>query len=1102
MKKWILLFSVLLVSFGLAKVPENVLKKTSAYSGCKTLCNISNWACWVYDNGQSAHSPDGSSGGIYPKGTATAIYQDGFIWGGKVDTDGDGVGDRIRVGGQQYNIGTVPGWVINGGDVADALVADPGDPAVRVYRIRSDYQHMSDSELIEDAALQNQVYQTQVTDDMKQAVIAQYQQDWEEWPVEHGAPFYDKDGDGIYTAGVDEPGIANAHQVLWLVVNDYDRIFTTAMFGSEPIGLELQITIWAYDDKESRFGQTIFKSYKLINKSNSIVEDMYINQWSDPDIGSASNDYVGCDTLLELGYAYNGDNTDFDYDAYGLPPAAAGYVLLQGPMVASPGDTAIYELNEVPDHKNLPMTSFGWFAAGSALDDPELGDYVGTLQYYNMMRGYKPTEDEIPVPWTLGNVAGAAETKYPLHGDPTIPGASEVDGTESYFTPGDRRMCVSSGPFHLAPGGTQEVMFALVGGIGDDNLSSISELKTNAQLARLLHEGKFENVSRAPEYPKVISRYFEKTAILEWGSDLESVEAIEGYSIAGYEFEGYNIYQLPDSMSTQLEATRIATFDIVNDIKIINDTRYLREFLYASAEVPVAFGNDTGIRHYIKIDWDYINNCQLYEGKTYYYAVTSYNQNISEERMGLKMYESIFIPHSLTLQEELPGNKLRSYVGQSDFPVEHTAGNSEGAVCVKVVDPYAIKGIDYKIKFELNKDSSEVLFSVWEVRQDASDYLLSSGNALQRDTLVYNAAPIVDGLEIKVLSPSQGIAEVVQPDAHGSSTIVDGDVWHSLQANGDGSEPWHRAAGAPWMLMDSRSGDLNGEFSDNVPDRFKTWGTSDFEIVFGDSSVAWSYMYDICLTEKVPFAIYKYDVDGTVERQFVVIYDSQVSGTDGTWDQGIESSFTATSGYEEIYCYGNGGTGYQVADEAAYIAANDIYAAPSLTGWDAPGNPVGYPYINRLIVTMYPEGTTGPPVNGTVIRFNTKKPLNVDDEFYFSTAGYEPINNDSLMQDAIDKINVFPNPYYGIEKTRDANYPRYVTFTHLPPKACIKIFNLAGVLVNTIYHDNPNSQFEIWTLGNQSGIRVGSGMYIVHISMPDEEREKILKLMVVRGGIY
>ncbi|MEA2076671.1 MAG: T9SS type A sorting domain-containing protein, partial [Candidatus Marinimicrobia bacterium] len=269
--------------------------------------------------------------------------------------------------------------------------------------------------------------------------------------------------------------------------------------------------------------------------------------------------------------------------------------------------------------------------------------------------------------------------------------------------------------------------------------------------------------------------------------------------------------------------------------------------------------------------------------------------------------------------------------------------------------------------------------------------------------------------------------------------------------------------------------------------------------VFGDSSVAWSYLNDTVLDEKVPFAVYKYDPDGTVQRQFVAIYEDQVVGTEGTWDQGIASAYTATSGYEEIYCYGKTGGEYQVADETAYIAANDIYSAPSSTGWGAPGNPVGYAYINRLIVAMYPEGEIGPPVDGTIIRFNTYKPLDIDDVFAFSTAGLEPVNSDSLMQAAIEKINVFPNPYYGYVTINNPYFQPYVTFTHLPPRATIKIFNLAGILVKTIEHDNASSQFVKWNLTNASGIRAGNGMYIAHISMPEQGREKILKFMIVRG---
>ncbi len=1091
-----LLFAVGLVAKPLDGQPLAKTAATTAGQVTRTMSNISNWGYWVYYNGQTGHAPDGSSGGVYPRGTAGSIYQDGFVWGGKY-----GASEEIRVGGQTYNIGTQPGRVITGGSYENGTyeIAAVTDPLVRVFRIRPDYESLTHAMLIADAAELNQTSASSVTEAMTQDLIDQYALDWEEWPTAWGAPYYDNDDDGVYTYSADGtgdmPGIAQADQIVWYVVNDYSATVTTSLYGSQPIGVELQTTLWAYNQPGVRLGQIIFRSNKLINKSDSTLTDMYVSMWADPDLGSAANDYAGCDTTLSMGYAYNGEATDSDYDVFDLAPPAFGYDFFQGPMVPSVGDTAIYELEYVADHKNLPMTSYGWFAAGTAIEDPELGDYVGTLQYYNLIKGYKPTEDAVPVPWTLGNVAGAAETHYPLHGDPTIPGASEVDGTESYFTPGDRRMCVSSGPFTFEPGDIQEVMFALVGGIGDDNLASVSELKLNADLAIQIYDSQFINISKAPGSPVVTCRPFEKSLILEWGSDHESVGDIDGYSIAGYEFEGYNVYQLPDSTSTQFEATRIATFDVINGITVINDIRYLEEFFYQEAEVPVAYGEDSGIQRYLMVDWDYINDCPLYEGKTYYYAVTSYNQNLNEDRMGMRMYESLFIGHTVTLQEELPGNKLQSYAGQSDIPVEHISGNGEGNVKIKVIDPYAVTGDDYKIELEYDQDSSRILFKVL----DEDGIVLSDMNPLVSDTSLMTASPIIKGFEILVYTPEMGVDSIVQLDEP-DGEIVDERLFNSLNYRGDGSESWHTSAGAPYFTIVSPAGDINGALNDSVFAKYRNWEDAEIEIVFGDSSIAWSYNLNTVLDAKVPFAIYKYTGDGQVRRQFISVRDDQVDSSQGTWDIGVEHDYYVFKSYEEIFSYDNSGDGYLVSDEQAYLDANDLNALPSRTGFASDGNPFYYPQLTHCRITMY--GNEDMPANGTVIRFKTNKPFDIDDEFQFSTAGYEPVQSDSLLLEAINKINVFPNPYYGYELIRDEQFEEKVTFTHLPAKATIKIFNLAGIHVKTIEHDSANSQFESWYLGNHQNIRVGSGMYIAHIDMPDIGREKILKFMVVRGGIY
>ncbi|MEE2629223.1 MAG: hypothetical protein VX670_12275, partial [Candidatus Latescibacterota bacterium] len=61
---------------------------------------------------------------------------------------------------------------------------------------------------------------------------------------------------------------------------------------------------------------------------------------------------------------------------------------------------AIYNFGRRPGYKNLPMTSYVFFAAGSAIGDPELGEYVGTEEWYNLLRGFQPQPDiNNPVPF-------------------------------------------------------------------------------------------------------------------------------------------------------------------------------------------------------------------------------------------------------------------------------------------------------------------------------------------------------------------------------------------------------------------------------------------------------------------------------------------------------------------------------------------------------------------------------------------------------------------------------------------------------------------------------------------------------------------------------
>ena len=119
----------------------------------------------------------------------------------------------------------------------------------------------------------------------------------------------------------------------------------------------------------------------------------------------------------------------------------------------------------------------------------------------------------------------------------------------------------------------------------------------------------------------------------------------------------------------------------------------------------------------------------------------------------------------------------------------------------------------------------------------------------------------------------------------------------------------------------------------------------------------------------------------------------------------------------------------------------------------------------------------------------------VNDEFAFTTPAVT-FDATTAKADA-GQITVFPNPYYGVNTEEINKYNRFVTFSHLPQEAKIRIYNLAGVQVRMI-QKNSASQFERWDLANESGLPVGSGLYIVHIDMPALGSTKILKLAIVQ----
>ncbi len=470
-----------------------------------SLSNAGNISAWYRHDGFIERNPyDNSSGVTFPRGTGQLIYASGLVWGGKVK---DGDPQILRVGGGTYNIG------LQGGKILPNRTSEPqSEPSVRIFRIRADWQTAN---LRMDAA---EIYSKKieaVTDLDIGLVRTQYQIDWNEWPWEKGAPFYDLNHNGIKEQNED-PGFANATQVLWFVSNDLDGGKTNGLYGSKPIGLEMQTTIWS-NASSGMSGNLIYRRHKLIYKGTPTTPDtahidsMYISEWCDPDLGDYGDDFAGCDTTLGLGFVYNSKDIDADYSYYNLPPPAAGYDFLQGPMVytGNPNDRAVFDLQYRYGYKNLPMTSFIYFAAGGIHSDPTLGAYEGTNQWYNLLLGRPPRPTGPPPPPELINPATGQPTHYWNSGDP-ITGTGWVDGMIE--PTGDRRLCLNSGPFKMALGDTQEVVCALLASLGSSHLSSLALLKSLDRVVQEHYDTLFSvPIRKLPTLSPIVREYVSPT---------------------------------------------------------------------------------------------------------------------------------------------------------------------------------------------------------------------------------------------------------------------------------------------------------------------------------------------------------------------------------------------------------------------------------------------------------------------------------------------------------------------------------------------------------------------------------------------------------------
>lgn len=678
-------------SHGKSKLSKVQAVQTNNYYLPMDINNVFNY---YGNNGDGSFNKFSTSneGFEFPIGSnsGTCIFEDGLVWTAFKN-------GKLYCGGSTYNHGLQAGPIKQYGTATTTPVAaNPSNSSYIIYRVRPDIRPTTNSDTV---ALEQQILQTSEVPyiDRYQAFSAaqlqqMYWDAWKNWPASEGAPYTDAkgvahpNGGPNYNPATCVPGVPGADQTMWMVMNDMDSAAVYGLYGSYPLGLEVQRTIWAYN-RSGALGNTIFLSYKLINKSGLPLDSMYVSQWADPDLGYAGDDATGCDTTRSLGYVYNGEATDANYAQLGLAPPSAGFDFFQGPLVkAAATDTAIFNLGYRAGYKNLPMTAFDFFINGNqTFADPNLGDSTGTLQWYNLMRGRVSTTGQL----FPSSVTGGSNFCYP--GDPVTGVGPTFIGQGAVSAPADVRMCLCSGPFNMAAGDTQEVVVAAIGAQGSSYLSSVSLLKYYDDLAQTAYNYLF-NLPSAPPAPNVSVAQLNGQIVLSWDNPTSNA-ADENFVDKGYAFQGYNVYQLP-SPSPQ-GAKRLATYDLKTSQGIIEDKAFDPTTGFVITE-PVQFGTKSGLQHSITISQDAFTGTPLVNDRDYYFAVTAYSYNGSGVEPN--NLESPISGHILTVrpQTAMPGTTIPNEGTFSD--VIHN-GTANATASVNVVDPYQVTGDQYKVSF-------------------------------------------------------------------------------------------------------------------------------------------------------------------------------------------------------------------------------------------------------------------------------------------------------------------------------------------------------------------------------------------------------------------
>lgn len=919
--------------------------------------------------------------------------------------------------------------------------------------------------------------------------------DLRDWPYQLGAPV--KDGDGNLTnydlSKGDRPDMVG-DQMIWWVMNDVGNLHKRT--STDPIGVEVQTTAFAFNQAGDLGNMTFYRT-KIIYKGKSELKDTILSLFSDVDLGNSSDDYLGVDTTLSLGYVYNSDEYDEGDSGYGTPPPAIGYDFFQGPLV---------------NGKRLGVTYFHYFLNGS----PVCGDPAASSTEYRYAQTARCRDGRRLSATGDGSSGVAPFSNFAFTGDPvTGRGWSEMNnnGAGGKSSTGDRRFVMSTGPWNMQPGETQEIYYGIVWARAKSALGSLAKLKLADAKAQALFDNNFV-APNPPDAPTTLTATSDEGNVyLTWDWSQSTNNFADSYYETKYNYalEGYVVKQYKDE--TYQDYDVLAVYDKSNNIQRIYGVDE-NDPLATSVQVV---GTDSGLSHSHTIT-GVTNYKNMYLGVQAY----AYNASAADKVLWGIEKKIVYVPTDAFNKDG--GTMLNGALGDV-IRSTSIGASTDGYVTATVIDPTVVTGDEYQVSFYVyngHKGYDIVNTTKGTKVFDGKAAITVLGTDLPENVPVATA----DGLQFtiygapndfkafKVVANAAGPLATPEQGAFAFNNsgfpLVNGTTGPAIAkqqvATGAGlgwgihtADNGTRSSFATFKSRTTRDG---GNYPYIVPYDFEfrftaagsTAGNFNTGAEFPVPFEVWNIGAGTPANTADDVQLLPYILDNGAGGLAAAVAGRDadnifnLSAADHTISGGVDDPFTdamyifntaaMTPGNSEYTTWAN-----QIKTGATTVEGHEVFARMVFVNWNGGTAP---PYAREL------------PETGTIFRIESTKP-NVPGVIHKVVTADKKASKADPAKLVLDRIGITPNPYKGASVYETQSIRDDVRFTDLPDQATIRVFTVDGTLVRTLTH-NTNNGYLIWDLANENGLRLASGMYIIHVDVPNVG-QKVLKFGVVRKKI-